>query len=182
LLSVEHLYFHAVQRTVGGHPKDGVSLEKILESLRDDGQTAEEVWPYLDNIPDDLSKWRPPANTTPLFKRDSVIAVAAILEIMNYLNDGLPVVITFMVSLAFCEPQDGVVMIRINDADVGWHAVTVVGHAESEGRSLLLVRNSWGKSWGLNGYAWVDVNYLATRMENFATISPGRNRHEDDPS
>ena len=40
-LSVEHLYYHAVQRTPSGHPKDGVSLPKILEALLFDGQAAE---------------------------------------------------------------------------------------------------------------------------------------------
>jgi hypothetical protein len=170
-LSVEHLYYHAVQRTAGGHPKDGVSLAKILEALRLDGQAVESGWPYLDPLPNDLSQWAPPATATPVFKRDSITAGAAIDAIIARLDTGVPVVVTFMVSLAFCAPVNGLIQARAADSDVDWHAVIIVGHARDGSKRLLLVRNSWGETWGTGGYAWVDSDYLAPRLGGLAMMA-----------
>jgi len=170
-LSVEHLYYHAVQRTPGGRPQDGVSLARILDALRLDGQAAESRWPYLPAVPDDLALWVPPPTATPVFKADSVTALPAAAAIVAELNAGRPVVLTFMVSLAFCAVQDGIVRPKAADTDVDWHAVVAVGHGQNEGRPCLLVRNSWGEAWGLGGYAWVDLDYLLPRLNGFATIN-----------
>lgn len=171
-LSVEHLYYHAVQRTPGGHPEEGVSLPRILEALRMDGQTVESGWPYMDMLPIDLTQWLPPATATPVFKRDSVTGTAAVGEIVRHLDAGTPVVVTFMASTVFCSPDSGIVRLQASDSDIAWHAVLAIGHAQSGSERLLLVRNSWGESWGLSGHAWVDLNYLVPRLSGFATMVP----------
>ena len=35
------------------------------------------------------------------------------------------------------------------------HGVVLVGHEKNSG---YLVKNSWGKYWGYDGYAWIDPN------------------------
>ena len=35
------------------------------------------------------------------------------------------------------------------------HAITVVGY-DSNGN--IMVKNSWGKSWGVNGFGWISGN------------------------
>ena len=169
-LSVEHLYFHAVQRTSGGHPKDGVSLTRTLEALRLDGQSVESGWPYLDALPADLVTWIPPKTATPVFKRDAVATVASLLAA---LDAGQPVVVTFMVSMAFCMAPAGTVHPVTSDTDVGWHAVVAVGHGQIGGRPFVLVRNSWGQSWGDGGYGWVDLDYLSPRVSDLIMLPSG---------
>jgi len=169
-LSVEHLYYHAVQRTPGGHPNQGVNVLRILEALREEGQAAESGWPYLAAVPTNLSSWRPPASATPVFKCSSNIIAASISVITTQLDAGLPVVVTFMASRAFSDVKNGIVLPRSPDPDIAWHAVIAVGHGQDGGRPFLLVRNSWGESWGIGGYAWVDLNYLAPRVSGFMTI------------
>jgi C1A family cysteine protease len=84
-------------------------------------------------------------------------------------------VITFKVSLAFCSAETGTVRPSTSDTDIGWHAVIAVGHGQNGGKRLLLVRNSWGETWGHEGYAWVDCDYLAPRLSDFATMAPAGN-------
>jgi hypothetical protein len=170
-LSVEHLFYHAVQRMPGGHPAQGVSLPCILQALHLDGQAAESGWPYLPALPPNLKLWAPPASATPVFKRAAKAGVSAAKAIIAHLNAGSPVVVAFMASMAFCMAENGVVQPKTPDSDVDWHAVIAVGHGDSGGKPFLLVRNSWGESWGMGGYAWVDVDYLAPRINSFATIT-----------
>jgi hypothetical protein len=169
-LSVEHLFYHAVQRTPGGHPAKGVNFPRILEALHLDGQAAEGGWPYMPVLPSDLSLWVPPKGATPVFKRQCHPAAGAITAIIAQLDAGFPVVVTFMVTMAFCMAEDGVVRLTTPDVEVDWHAVIAVGHGQSSGRPFLLVRNSWGESWGMGGYAWVDIDYLVPRLSGFATM------------
>lgn len=169
-LSVEQLYFHAVQRTSGGHPKDGVSLTKTLEALRLDGQSVESGWPYLDALPADLATWVPPKTAAPVFKRHAAAMVASLLAA---LDAGQPVVVTFMASMAFCMAPAGIVNPVTSDTDVDWHAVVAVGHGLIGGTPFILVRNSWGQSWGDAGYGWVDLEYLSQRMRDLIMLPSG---------
>lgn len=45
-----------------------------------------------------------------------------------------------------------------NDAPLGGHAVLLVGYDNA--RKMFLVRNSWGKEWGLDGYFWMPYSYV----------------------
>merc|ERR1712194_4319 len=44
------------------------------------------------------------------------------------------------------------------------HGVTVVGY-EHEG-NYWIVKNSWGTSWGMNGYAYIDATWNACGIHN----------------
>lgn len=170
-LSVEHLYYHAVGRMPGGHPKDGVSLQSAVEALRLDGHAVESGWPYMDPLPEDLTRWAPPSSATPVFRRQTT-SMNSELGIVKYLDAGIPVVTIFMASYAFCAAEDGVVRLENSDIDVDWHAVIAVGYATNGANRLFLVRNSWGPTWGIDGYAWVESKYLAPRLSGLVTMAP----------
>lgn len=43
----------------------------------------------------------------------------------------------------------------LNPSDVN-HAVVIEGWDDTKGRGAWLLRNSWGKNWGENGYMWIE--------------------------
>ena len=53
---------------------------------------------------------------------------------------------------------------------LGGHAVMAAGYDDE--RKMLLVRNSWGKDWGEDGYFWMPYEYITNtrNCSDFWTI------------
>jgi hypothetical protein len=170
-LSVEHLYYHAVQRTAGGHPDKGVALPAAREALSLDGQSVETGWPYLAAIPGDLTHWKPPSGATPLFRRNTQHTTPKVADVVARLDEGQPVVLILMLGERFYTPAGGLVTVGPNDRDTDYHAVIAVGHGkEATGDAYILVRNSWGQDWALEGYGWIAGPYLESRLKLTLTM------------
>jgi hypothetical protein len=171
-LSCEYAFYKAQQRA-GRMPTTGALLSSMLETLRKDGQPEESGWPYLSAIPADAASWAPPRNIGRLFGRNGASAVHSINRIIQELDRGRPVIVLTMLSRAFYQrnPQ-GVI-----DPAPGEqpepdrrHAVLAVGHGMVDGQRAVLVRNSWGQSWGDAGYGWLTERFLDPRIFAAATL------------
>lgn len=179
-LSCEHAYYHAVRRS-GGNPHDGVTLPAMMAVLREDGQPTEAAWPYLPILPTNLADWKPPANLGPLFRRAGQHAGPSITEILNCLDRGIPVIVTMSLSDAFYVPDVQGIIAASEPVDPSRrHAVVAVGYGMRRSEKLVLVRNSWGTAWGLEGHGWVSEAYLVPRllevaelMEDLTDVSSG---------
>lgn len=168
-LSCEFAFFHA-QRRSNRWPSQGATLGSILEALRHDGQPAEADWPYLANLTLDHADRLPPANVGPIFRRGGHAAADVVATVIGKLDQQEPVILLKTLSASFFAPTvDGVV-----DAAQGEmpdpalrHATIAVGHGTINGSAAILIRNSWGPAWGLNGHAWLTERFLTPRL--FAT-------------
>ncbi len=167
-LSAEHLYFHAVQRTAGSDPNRGVAMPACIAALREDGQSTEAGWPYIDPLPD-VSAWTPPASATPVFRRASEAAAVSLADLINELEAARPTVVALLLGERFYGPAaDGRIMPGPGDADTDYHAVLAVGHGRDGIEPFILVRNSWGPDWGVEGHAWLSTTYLQPRLYGLA--------------
>lgn len=171
-LSVEHLYYHAVQRTSGSDPEAGVALPAAREALRIDGQAREYAWPYLSSLPTDITHWKPPAGIAPLFRRETHPVAPCMQKIIAHLDAGEPLVLVMLLGERFYAPIDGLVSTGSNDSDTSYHAVIAVGYGRlPTGEICILVRNSWGEDWGLKGYCWLTQSYVELRIQRSLTMT-----------
>jgi C1A family cysteine protease len=93
-------------------------------------------------------------------------------SVRKYLDAGIPSMFGFWGFQSF-EDSDkpGDIAYPCKDESAQWgHAVVAVGYDDSriitnlgcktETKGALLIRNSWGKSWGEDGYGWLPYEYV----------------------
>ena len=104
-----------------------------------------------------------------------------LLNIKNHLNSGFPSMFGFTVYNSFYQAQTtGKIPFpsAIGDTVVGGHAVVVVGYDDTikikntypgsiETKGALLIRNSWGTTWGhMGGYLWMPYDFVLKGIAN----------------
>lgn len=149
----------------------GASLRDGIKTLKNDGACHERTWPYV------ISKF----DVKPTVKcydeaKDHLIEsyhrLSTISELLACLAEGYPFVFGFAVYESFESPavkRTGIAdMPKKGERMIGGHAVMGVGYDQSDKR--FLVRNSWGKGWGMDGYFTMPFEYLETLAEDFWTI------------
>ena len=170
-LSCEYIYYHAIKRDLS-HPSRGATLPAMLEALREDGQPSENEWSYLNSVPAKISSWKPPLISKPLFRRDSDRNHATVKQLIDRLDDGIPLIVTMCLSNAFyCPDKDGLIDSNETPDHAIRHAVVAVGYGKKGNETFILIRNSWGTTWGVFGYAWVSKKYMKPRLIDFAELT-----------
>ena len=149
----------------------GASLRDGIKTLKNDGSCHEKTWPYV------ISRFdkKPPQkcyDEGKLHLIESYHRLHTISELLTCLAEGYPFVFGFAVYESF-ESQDtkrtGIVHMPTKDEiQIGGHAVMAIGYDQADKR--FLVRNSWGKKWGMDGYFTMPFEYLETLADDFWTI------------
>ncbi|WP_239025786.1 C1 family peptidase [Sphingomonas paeninsulae] len=170
-LSCEFVFYHA-QRRANRSPVQGATLGSILEALRHDGQPPEVGWPYLSDLPSDHADWLPPSDLSPIFRRGGIPSSNILATVIQKLDQQEPVILLKTLSASFFVPTlTGIVDPALDEVPEPTlrHATVAVGHGTIDGSTAILIRNSWGSSWGINGHAWLTERFLNPRL--FATAS-----------
>lgn len=171
-LSCEYLFYQA-QRRAARPPSVGATLPHLLGALGQDGQPAETAWPYAPTTPSDLAAWRPPTSVGAVYARDGEAREPDWRDVIDQLDRGRPVLLLLTLSRSFFGPCPQGVIIPAND-EVGdpalRHAVVAVGHGRVDDEPAILIRNSWGPSWGDAGHAWAPAAFIADRLFGMALL------------
>jgi hypothetical protein len=128
------------------------------------GQPPETDWPY-DPVRDYLATtYHPPAAafTSALahVPRLGRALPPAVHELRAALLVGeLPLLVIVLYSTWYTTQADGMIpMPTAGSTPSGGHAVLVVGHDDHSGR--FIIRNSWGPTWGRDGYGFLPEDYV----------------------
>lgn len=152
---------------------NGAKLSDGIKNVLDiKGVCSETDWPYYDKTNgNETYKIQPNSNAIENAKNhkiisqtDAFIALHNTVEnLKNNLQRGSPIAFGFKVYQSFYNISEGNPTMPIpspsqGDKLIGGHAVVLVGFKEKE--KVFIVRNSWGKGWGDNGYFFMPYDFI----------------------
>jgi len=139
---------------------DGIYLRDGLKSLSKFGVCSESLWPYdlekFDDRPTD--ECYEDAKKRKILKYQKLISTYYITEV---LNDNKPVVFGMEIYDSFMNLNERISTVNIpsrKEKSLGGHAMCMVGYDLK--KRLFLAKNSFGTSWGDNGYCWIPFDYI----------------------
>ncbi len=144
---------------------DGMFLRDGLKSLAKYGVCAESLWPYdlekFDDRPSD--KCYEDAKKRKILKYQKLISIYYITQV---LNDNKPVVFGMEIYDSFMYLNERISTVSFpgrKEKSLGGHAMCMVGYNLE--KRLFLAKNSFGSTWGDNGYCWIPFDYI--RQEGY---------------
>jgi hypothetical protein len=147
-----------VQRDVGVDINSGVSIHAVRRALVETGHPSESECPY--SAVRRPTKWVPANPRGDVWRRITAESTPTWGVVHSTLSANHPIVIVLSITDDFYDPRDGLVS-EASGTSRARHAVLGVALHPTENR--VLVRNSWGKEWGIDGHAWLSASYLQAR-------------------
>ena len=161
------LFIYYNERSIENTINDdgGAMIRTGIKTLVDAGVCPETMWKY--NESKFKSKPCPDCYTTALDNQIQEylrLSPNNISDTKQCIVSGYPVVFGFTLYESFMSNDvtySGEVPIPSpNEAPIGGHAVMAIGYDDT--KQSLIVRNSWGTSWGLKGYFYLPYWYINT--------------------
>ncbi len=149
---------------------EGTQPKVAMQVLRKYGICPEAIMPYaqlselpcpkVPGIPQRL--WKQPAPIKYRLMRSFVpLLIQTVTILLEVIRQALQIEGPFMLALLVCEnfqPDDDYELPLPAGLLRGGHAVGIVGDLPE--RECLILRNSWGSSWGEDGYAYLPYSWL----------------------
>jgi C1A family cysteine protease len=192
-IDASRLFLYKVTRNLMKMKGDtGGYLRTTMGAMVLFGVPAEAYWPYTDNK--EKFDLEPPSfcyafaqnyqaikyfrHDPPETKREDVLK-----KVKTYLSQGHPAMFGFTVynSIEQAEETGRIPFPSSKERIEGGHAVVAVGYddkmkirnkfCKSDTTGAFLIRNSWGKEWGEEGYGWLPYAYVLKGLaEDFWSI------------
>ena len=179
LLQVSRLFIYYQERLLEGtiYYDAGAYIRDGIKACYTYGAPLETLWPYTESK---FSTRPATAAYTDALKRKvtGYAKCANFNAVKNAIAAGTPVIVGFTVYDSF--ESDAVANTGMmpypntrTESQLGGHAVCIVGYDDNLNGGRFICRNSWGTSWGDQGYFYMPYQVIQdTRMSNdFWTIS-----------
>jgi len=153
--------YKVARKLVGIVGDEGCYLRTTMQAMLMLGTPPEKLWPYkvadFDREPDAFIYALAHKFQAYSYYRLSTPGKSQLETLLQHLAGGLPFMFGFTVFSSIS--NDGWIPVPSpSDSVEGGHAVMAVGYDDS--KQALLIRNSWGASWGWDGYGWLPYWYV----------------------
>jgi C1A family cysteine protease len=157
----------------------GATIRGGIKSLVTFGYVLEEHWPqnykeFDAQIPDDVEKMGQLNQAISYIRLDTpnMPREALVLEIQKYMIRKIPITFGFSVyeSIDYAHANGNIPYPDRREDQLGGHAVTIVGYDLDriivnpnngiKTKGALIIRNSWGRQAGENGYYYLPIAYV----------------------
>ncbi|RKT00829.1 C1 family peptidase [Chryseobacterium defluvii] len=144
-----------------GACSDGSYVKDALNLIKSQGVCSWNEMPYTDvecsTQPNTTQK---SAASTHKFTNWATVNKSDITGVKTLLSMNLPVIIAVTVDTSFYNmASTGWIWKAHSGRTYGGHAICVIGYDDA--KQAFKVQNSWGTSWGQNGYFWIDYSFFA---------------------
>jgi uncharacterized protein (TIGR02145 family) len=160
IFSPEYLY-NNIKST--GNCDVGTNIPKALNFLKTNGISTWNAMPYSSTNGCTTLPNAAQNSNAANFKIDDYYRVVnyntAYLKEIIY--NGNPIIIAVAVDDGFWRSGNFIWNSR-HGVDIGGHAMAICGWDDT--KNAFKVMNSWGTSWGFNGFGWIDYNYLVSLL------------------
>ena len=169
-LSAEFLFYHAGQLMPRQDVTAGLTFDCVDIALKMHGQPDEKEWPYSTVPP---NPWTPPAVTQRWYGSLNT-ATSTVPTIVKTIESHQPVILGIKLTAEFLARIAAPFVIPATGFGFAGHAVLGVGIADyTPMGELILIRNSWGPTWGDRGHAWLPTDYLHDKLIGYRTVVTG---------
>ncbi|UVT22330.1 MAG: C1 family peptidase [Nitrospira sp.] len=162
--NLSRLFIYYNERAMEGTIREdaGAMIRDGVKSLVKLGVCTEKLWPYK------IERFtKKPSQACYKQARNRQVTsyhrVIGLQQMKQCLAEGYPFVFGFSVYEAFESPQVAKTgqldLPKPSEKQIGGHAVLAVGYDEQAQR--ILVRNSWGADWGIQGYFTMPYDYIS---------------------
>ncbi|MFA6242537.1 MAG: C1 family peptidase [Candidatus Hydrogenedentales bacterium] len=176
-VDASHLFLYKVTRKLLGWTGDtGAFLRTTMQALALFGVPPDDLWPYdlstFDNEPDAfLYAYASNYQSLQYMRLDPAGAPAkAVLDnVRSAISKKYAAMFGFTVYSSLGWDAD-IPFPGSKDSVSGGHAILAVGYDDNhsnlgtKNKGALLIRNSWGKKWGEDGYGWLPYDYIQTGL------------------
>lgn len=158
--------YKATRNLLGWTGDTGAFVRTAIKAVRLFGACPEDYWPY------DISQFdvEPPAFCYSFAQNFKALVYyrlqETVLELKRSLAQGVP----FAFGFACFESLEGEEVRRtgiipfpqLNESQIGGHAVVAVGYNDQ--KKWFVIRNSWGRGWGKDGYGYLPYQYFDANL------------------
>lgn len=159
------LYYNARLRHSAQGVDNGTQIRHCMASLTLDGVTTESNWAYNTSLVNTRPSWS--AYRSAYFNKLSgyyrISSLDLVSDIKTSLNSKHSVVISVEVDGSFQTIDSSGVYNSRGGNILGRHAMLIVGYDDIQRR--LIVRNSWGETWGDKGYCYIPYQLFINEMK-----------------
>jgi C1A family cysteine protease len=170
-------YYNA--RLIDGDPgsDNGTYVKSAIQAVKVAGLAPDHDWPY-DEAKVCVEPSEKAYDEAKQYPIESYEKLTYGYDMRVCLARGVPFTGGIRVYESFMDvTSDLVPEIGANESEVGLHAVMFCGYDID--RNLFLIRNSWGPTWGKDGFAWLPACYWRGTMDMWAITKLGYEPEEN---